>query len=117
MLGRRAGSPVAVYARVQCQEPKTGQQKVQLSWKTKQFAHLAVLLIYALSPEEAPSIQSPVLPLLQQLSSIKNPSMLHLAIQLENVPPPSLLIINIASLLTSPSSALSLFLLTSQRFL
>ena len=29
MPGRRAGSPIAVYARVQCQEPKTGQEKVQ----------------------------------------------------------------------------------------
>ena len=29
MQGRRAGSPIAVYARVQCREPKTGQQKVQ----------------------------------------------------------------------------------------
>ena len=26
---QRAGSPIAVYAQVQCQEPKTGQQKVQ----------------------------------------------------------------------------------------
>ena len=25
----RSGSPIAVYARVQCQEPKTGQEKVQ----------------------------------------------------------------------------------------
>ena len=30
MLGRRAGSTVSVYAQVQCREPKTGQQKVQL---------------------------------------------------------------------------------------
>ena len=29
MPGRRAGSPFAVYARVQCREPKTGQEKVQ----------------------------------------------------------------------------------------
>ena len=29
MPGQRAGSPIAVYA-VQCQEPKTGQEKVQL---------------------------------------------------------------------------------------
>ena len=29
MPGRRAGSPIAVYAGVQCQEPKTGQEKVQ----------------------------------------------------------------------------------------
>ena len=28
MLGRQAGSPIAVYAQVQCREPKTGQQKV-----------------------------------------------------------------------------------------
>ena len=42
MPGRRA----AVYARVQCREPKTGQQKVQLSWKTKHVAHLGILFIY-----------------------------------------------------------------------
>ena len=30
MPGRMAGSPIAVYAQVQCREPKTGQQKVQL---------------------------------------------------------------------------------------
>ena len=29
MPGRQAGSPIAVYARVQCREPKTGQKKVQ----------------------------------------------------------------------------------------
>ena len=29
MPGRRAGSPIVVYARVQCREPETGQQKVQ----------------------------------------------------------------------------------------
>ena len=46
MLGRQAGSPVSVYVRVQCREPKTGQQKVQLSWKTKHFAHLSILIIY-----------------------------------------------------------------------
>ena len=33
-----------VYARVQCREPKTGQQKVQLSRKTKYFAHLGINL-------------------------------------------------------------------------
>ena len=26
---QRAGSPIAVYAQVQCREPKTGQEKVQ----------------------------------------------------------------------------------------
>ena len=31
MLGRQAGSPIAVYARVQCGEPKTGQEKVHFS--------------------------------------------------------------------------------------
>ena len=30
MPGGRAGSPIAVYAQVQCREPKTGQPKVQL---------------------------------------------------------------------------------------
>ena len=29
MPGRQAGSPIAVCARVQCREPKTGQKKVQ----------------------------------------------------------------------------------------
>ena len=32
----------------ECQEPKTGQQKIQLSWKTKHFAHLGLLFIYGL---------------------------------------------------------------------
>ena len=35
-----------IYAREQCREPKTGQQKVQLSWKTKHVAHLGILFIY-----------------------------------------------------------------------
>ena len=35
-----------VYARVQYREPKTGQLKVKLSWKTKHFAHLCILYIY-----------------------------------------------------------------------
>ena len=30
MPGRRAGSPIAVHAQVQCREPKTGEQNVQL---------------------------------------------------------------------------------------
>ena len=30
---RRAGSPIAVYAGVQCREPKTGQEKVQFYCK------------------------------------------------------------------------------------
>ena len=30
MPGRRAGSPIAVYARAQCREPNRGQQKVHL---------------------------------------------------------------------------------------
>ena len=33
MLGQRAGSPIAEYARVQRPEPKTGQPKVQLYCK------------------------------------------------------------------------------------
>ena len=33
MPGRRAGSPVSVYARVHCWEPKTGQNKVQFYCK------------------------------------------------------------------------------------
>ena len=31
MPGRQAGSTIAVYARVQCQEPKKGQEKVYFS--------------------------------------------------------------------------------------
>ena len=46
MPGRQAGSPVTVYARVQRREPKTGQEKVQFSRKTKHFAHLGILFIY-----------------------------------------------------------------------
>ena len=42
MLGWRAGSTVSVYAQVQCREPKTGQQKVQSSRKTKYFAYLGI---------------------------------------------------------------------------
>ena len=30
-----------------CRDPKTGQQKVQLSSKTKHFAHLGILFIFA----------------------------------------------------------------------
>ena len=47
MPDRRVGSPVTVYAqvRVQCREPKTGQQKVQFSNKTKHFACLGILFI------------------------------------------------------------------------
>ena len=33
MLGQRAGSTVSVYAQVQCQEHKTGQQKVQFYYE------------------------------------------------------------------------------------
>ena len=42
---RDAGSPVAVHicaSTVQCRVTKTGQQKVQLSSKTKHFAHLGI---------------------------------------------------------------------------
>ena len=46
MTGRRAGTSVAVYARVQCREPKTGKRKVQFSSKTKHFAHLGILFMY-----------------------------------------------------------------------
>ena len=51
MPDRRVGSPVTVYAqvRVQCREPKTGQQKVQFSNKTKHFACLGILFIYVFS--------------------------------------------------------------------
>ena len=46
MPGQWAGSPVAVYARVQCREPKTGQQKVQLpSEDETQFARLGIIFI------------------------------------------------------------------------
>ena len=54
---RDAGSPVAVhthmreYCTVQCRVTKTGQQKVQLSSKTKHFAHLVILFIYDASPQ------------------------------------------------------------------
>ena len=45
MPGRRAGSGVGKYIlySVQCREPKTGQQKVQLSSKTKHFSHLGMI--------------------------------------------------------------------------
>ena len=43
MLGRQAGSTVSVYAQVQCREPKTGQQKVQFSRKTKSFVNLGMI--------------------------------------------------------------------------
>ena len=51
MPGRRAGTSVAVYARVQCREPKTGKRKVQFSSKTKHFAHQGILFMY-LCPEQ-----------------------------------------------------------------
>ena len=34
------------YRTVQCQELKTGQQKIQLFTKTSHFAHLGILFIY-----------------------------------------------------------------------
>ena len=43
MPGRRAGSGDG---QVQCREPKTGQQKVQLSSKTKHFAHLGMIYLF-----------------------------------------------------------------------
>ena len=45
MPARRAGSGVGIYSDTHCQEPKTGQQKVQLKSKTKHFAHLGMLFI------------------------------------------------------------------------
>ena len=38
--GRRAGTPLAVYVQVQCREPKTGQQKVQLYCEDINIANL-----------------------------------------------------------------------------
>ena len=45
MAGRRAGSSVAVYAQVQCQEPKIGQQKVQISSEDETLCP-SVFIIY-----------------------------------------------------------------------
>ena len=47
MPGRPAGSPVAYMREYNAQEPKTGQQNVQLSWTPKHFAHLGILFIYS----------------------------------------------------------------------
>ena len=51
MLCVRRWSDARPAGRVRCwqeqsQEPKSGQQKVQLSSKTKHFAHLGMLFIY-----------------------------------------------------------------------
>ena len=46
MLGRQAGSTVSVYAQVQCREPKTGQQKVQFSRKTKSFVNMGMINLF-----------------------------------------------------------------------
>ena len=48
MPGRPAGSPIAVYARVQCREPKTGQEKVQLLYiaKTIHFSYLPIIYLW-----------------------------------------------------------------------
>ena len=40
MPGRRAGSPIAVYVHVQCQEPKTGQQNSIV--KTNNIVNLGI---------------------------------------------------------------------------
>ena len=42
---RRAGSPIVVYARVQCPEPKTGQEKVQFYCKD----HLIIIYLWPTS--------------------------------------------------------------------
>ena len=39
-IGRQAGSPVSIFVQVQCRWPKTGQEKVQFSRKTKYSADL-----------------------------------------------------------------------------
>ena len=39
-IGRQAGSPVSIFVQVQCRLPKTGQEKVQFSRKTKYSADL-----------------------------------------------------------------------------
>ena len=48
MPGRQAGSPIAVYARVQCREPKTGQKKVQFccedDWLWPSCYYLSMIL-------------------------------------------------------------------------
>ena len=44
MPGLLAGSGGGKYS---TREPKTGEQKVQLSSKTNHFAHLGILFIYA----------------------------------------------------------------------
>ena len=46
MSGWQAGSTVSVYARVQSREPETGQQKVQVSKKTKYLLFQSVYIIY-----------------------------------------------------------------------
>ena len=40
------GHGVGKYCTVHCREPKTGQQKVQLSSKTKQFAHQGMIYLW-----------------------------------------------------------------------
>ena len=51
MPSRRAGSPIAVYARVQCREPKTGQEKVQFYCKDDSlflsFYYLSMMYSYS----------------------------------------------------------------------
>ena len=47
--GSVAGPAARVrYWQVQCREPKTGQQKVQLDYEDDPFAHLSILFIYGL---------------------------------------------------------------------
>ena len=45
MPGRRARSPIAVYARVQCREPKTGQEKVQFCCEDDLLAYYEYVTI------------------------------------------------------------------------
>ena len=58
--GWRAGGQGQVLAStVQCREPKTGQHKVQLSSKTKHFAHLGMINLW-------PNVHSPLCKVSQQ---------------------------------------------------
>ena len=49
MPGRPAGSPIAVYAQVQCREPKTGKQKVQLYWEDNKHCQSGYIIYLCLA--------------------------------------------------------------------
>ena len=64
MLGRQAGATVSVYARVQCREPKTGQQKVQFYCEDEIHCRsgysLSMISVHSLNMQFSYNLQFPL---------------------------------------------------------